>query len=245
MGRGTLLLTLPRAQRDSSADSVVSQPRPEISMTEARAQDLPSTVRENRSSGVSGFLLYPLYIAAMAALLTLCDGLSHVRLNVLSYTHPERWSLLAGQPTGEVFIGFLRIGAFCTATGWAIFRHYPARSVVQGVGSSLAFAALYLASGIFKDYPMSLHVAFMVTWAAHLLTFEHDRIRLLLFSLLLGLLGPSFEGYFVEQGFFAYKVSHAYHVPVWLGDLYLHGGLAVAATISIVERWRVAGFKRG
>ncbi|MSQ03644.1 MAG: DUF2878 family protein [Myxococcales bacterium] len=214
-------------------------------MTEALARNLPSATEDKTSRGMSGFVLYPLYIVALAALLTLCDGLSHVRFNVLYYTHPERWSLLAGQPTGEVFIGFLRIAAFCTAAGWTLFRHYPARPIAHALASSLTFVAMYFASGIFKEYPMSLHVAFIVTWAAHLLTFEHDRMRLVLFSVLLGVLGPSFEGYFVELGFFAYNGPHAYHVPVWLGDLYFHGGLAVAATISTVENWRVAGLKQG
>ncbi len=216
-------------------------------MTAVLAQNPPSvtSTEDETSRGISGFLLYPLYLTALAALLTFCDGFSHVGFNVLHYTQPDHWSLIAGQPTGDVFIGFLRIAAFCTAAGWAFFRHYPARPVVHGLLSSLTFAALYFASGVFKDYPMSLHVAFMVTWAAHLLTFEHDRIRLVLFSVLLGVLGPSFEGYFVELGFFAYNVPHAYHVPVWLGGLYFHGALAVAATISTVEQWRVSGFTRG
>lgn len=217
-------------------------------MTAALAHNSPASASpadEKSRSGISGFVLYPLYMAALAALLTFCDGFSHVGFNVLHYTQPDHGSLIAGQPTGDVFIGFLRIAAFCTAAGWALFRHYPARPVVHGLLSSLTFAALYFASGIFKEYPMSLHVAFMVTWAAHLLTFEHDRIRLVLFSVLLGVLGPSFEGYFVEVGFFAYNAPHAYHVPVWLGGLYFHGALAVAATISTVEQWRVSGFTRG
>ncbi|MSP26111.1 MAG: hypothetical protein EXR75_13335, partial [Myxococcales bacterium] len=181
-------------------------------MTAPLAQNPPSvaSAEDGTSRGISGFVLYPLYMAALAALLTFCDGFSHVHFNVLHYTHPEHWSLLAGQPTGDTFIGFLRIAAFCTAAGWAVFRHYPARPIAHGLASSLVFAVMYFASGVFKEYPMSLHVAFMVTWAAHLLTFEHDRIRLVLFSVLLGVLGPSFEGYFAELGFFAYEVPHAY-----------------------------------
>ena len=195
------------------------------------------------SPGVSGVFLWPVYVVLLAALLTFCDAFSHVQFNVLHYATRGRWELVIGQPTWEVFVGFCRIGLFCTAAGWAMFRKYPAPTLFRGLLSAAIFAAMYFASGVFAAHPMILFNVFLLAWALQLWTFTHDLARLVLFSALLGVLGPSFEGMISSTGVFAYNEPHIYHVPVWLSGLYLNGGLAVAATISRVERWRTGNVR--
>ena len=41
---------------------------------------------------------------------------------VLRYAEPRHLSLFDGQPTGEVFLDFAGVAAFCTATGWLAAR---------------------------------------------------------------------------------------------------------------------------
>jgi hypothetical protein len=185
-----------------------------------------------------GAALYGALTIAIATLLTVCDALAHVRFHALHYTQPEHLQLFAGQPTGDVFIGFVRIGAFCALAGGVAARGAAPVSAPKALAHALAFVAVYFASGIFGAHPMSLHVAFLVLWAAQLATFEADHLRLALLSVLLGASGPSFEGLFVELGFFAYEAPHAYHVPLWLSPMYMNGALAVAAAASLVEAWR-------
>lgn len=191
------------------------------------------------ATGITGWILFPLYVLAVACLLTLCDYFFHVRTGVLYYTQPEHLSLFPGQPTGDVFAGFVPLGVACLATGWAFFRHLPTPGVPGALLSTFLFVATYGASGLFQDWPMSLYVAFMLLWLLQLsFLFRHDLRKLLALSVVLGLAGPVWEGYTSASGFFAYYDQDAYHVPLWLGGMYFNGALAVAATMAAVESWR-------
>jgi hypothetical protein len=187
---------------------------------------------------VSGAAIYGAFTLAIATLLTVCDALAHVRFHALHYTRPDHLQLFAGQPTGDVFVGFVRIGAFCALTGWLCARRAAPVAASKALAHVASFVAVYFASALFGAHPMSLHVAFLALWAAQLATFEADHLRLVLLSVLLGAAGPSFEGLFVELGFFAYEAPHAYHVPLWLSPMYMNGALAVAATARVLEAWR-------
>jgi hypothetical protein len=185
-----------------------------------------------------GPALYGALTLAIATLLTVCDALAHVRFHALHYTRPEHLQVFAGQPTGDVFVGFLRIAAFCSIAGWLFARRAAAVSAPKALAHVVAFVAVYFASGAFGAHPMSLHVAFLVLWSAQLATFNAGHLQLVLLSVLLGAAGPSFEGLFVELDFFAYEAPHAYHVPLWLSPLYMNGALAVAASARVLEAWR-------
>jgi hypothetical protein len=188
---------------------------------------------------LSGWILFPTYILLLAALLTICDYISHVRLNVLWYTNPMHLQWFPNQPTGDVFMGFLRIAAVCTALGWLGFRSFPAPAVNRALLSAVVFVACYYASGVFNDYPMSLYAGFMVLWVIQLISLKQQLAKLIIFSVLLGVSGPVLEGWSSSNGFFAYYDQDAYHVPLWLSALYFNGALAVVATLATMESWRV------
>jgi hypothetical protein len=187
---------------------------------------------------VSPWMSLPLLALGIATLLTLCDLTCHVWQGVLVYEHPTHRSLFAGQPTGDVFLGFVQVGVFCALSGWALFRDAPPRGVGKTLVSAACFVACYAASGLAGAWPMSLHAAFLLTWLAHAATFPAQTRRLVAYAVVLGVVGPVWEGWGVENGFFHYVEPHAYHVPIWLTGLYMHGGLAVASAISTVSSWR-------
>jgi hypothetical protein len=170
----------------------------------------------------------------VAVALTLCDALGHVQYAALIYADPSPGSLYPGQPTAEVALGFLGMGGFVTAVGGALVADTARPGVGATLASVLAFAAAYLSSGPFGGWPMTLHVVYVATWWLHLLTFPAaQRGRWTAWSVLLGLLGPVFEGAYAGTGFFHYVDADAFGVPLWLMGIYLHGALAVART----TRW--------
>lgn len=183
------------------------------------------------------WLLLAGFTLGLAVLLTACDAFCHVRPGVLRYPRADEGSLVAGQPTLAVFIGFLRIAAVCTGLGWLACRHRSPEPLRKGLASSVVFVAAYAASGIWQDAPMALTSAFWLTWVLHLRFYPHAPWSTVALCVVLGVAGPVGEGYVSQTGFFAYRAPHAYHVPVWLGGLYLHGGLAIVGTLPAVLAW--------
>jgi hypothetical protein len=177
------------------------------------------------------------YTMGLAVLLTACDAFCHVRTGVLSYTRPEVGSLVAGQPTLDVFIGFVRIAAVCTGLGWLACRRLPPARIGKGLASAATFVACYAATGLAQHWPMALHSLLLVGWLGHLWFYRPAPWSTLALCVALSVAGPLGEGYVSQTGFFAYRQAHAYHVPVWLGGLYLHGGLAIAGTLPTLLAW--------
>ena len=79
-------------------------------------------------------------ILAVASLLTLCDWLCHVRQDVLFYADPDKASLLAGQPTAEVFAGFLGLATIFVLVGAWLFR----RDRSPGRGRAITLVAVFV-----------------------------------------------------------------------------------------------------
>lgn len=185
-----------------------------------------------------GWVLFPALILAIAALLTLSDYVSHVDQGVLSYDDPDRGSLFPGQPTAEVFFGFLGMGLGMVVLGWLLFRGTPAPGWRTSALSVGLFFALYYLSGTFKDHPMGLYAAFMLIWLPHLSFTGLDLRKLVVLSVLLGVIGPVLEGARSDTGFFAYADQDAYFVPLWLSALYFNGAIALATLVSTVDATR-------
>jgi hypothetical protein len=192
----------------------------------------------------SGWILYPAFMLLVATLLTLCDALAHVRLQVLAYAEPAAGSLLPGQPTAAVFLGFLRLALACTGVAWLLFRRFAAPRLGQAVSATLVFVACYALSAVLQDHPMGLSAGALALWALRLPGPDACLRRYVLFSVLIGVAGPLVEGWSSSQGFFHYLRPDAYFVPVWLGGLYFNGALAIFASITTIEAWRQMGLQR-
>ena len=171
-------------------------------------------------------------------MLTVCDYVFHVRPEALYYPSPGSFSIFPGQPTGELYCGFLLVALFCTSSGWLLVREQPSRGLIKGLLSIFLFVLVYFLSGKFQDYPTAMNTSFFALWLGHLLTFRHGVRKILGFSVLLGIAGPLLEGRASEIGFLRYIDVDEYNVPFWLSGLYLNGALAVATTIPVLESWR-------
>lgn len=188
--------------------------------------------------GVPWWLAFPALVVAIAALLTVGDYVAHVDSGVLSYREPDRGSLFPGQPTAEVFLGFLQLAVGIVVLGWVMFRGTPAPGWRKAVMSVGLFFVLYYLSGVFREHPMGLYVAFMLIWLPHLSFTGLDLRKLVVLSVLLGVLGPVAEGVKSDSGFFAYADQDAFYVPLWLSALYLNGAIGLAALVSTVDARR-------
>jgi hypothetical protein len=175
-------------------------------------------------------------ILAVAALLTFCDWLCHVEQDVLSYRDPDAGSLLPGQPTAEVFLGFLGLAAASVPLAAWIFRAQPAPGWSKSLAALAIFVALYYGTGLLQDDPMVIQSSYLLIWLALLRWIGLDIWKLVVFSVLLAVIGPVAEGIRAEDGFFWYEDVDAFNVPLWLGALYLNGAVALAALTKSVLR---------
>jgi hypothetical protein len=150
------------------------------------------------------------------------------------------FSLFPSHPTSIILLNFIGIGFYCTVTGWIIFKEMKPISMFGTIVSLFLFVLCYYLSGFLKEYPMTINNFFLILWGFQLNHFQRPEYfsKLLGYSILLGTLGPVVEGYFSGvMGFFQYYDVDAYYVPCWLSGLYLNGGLAIAATTTLLESW--------
>lgn len=185
--------------------------------------------RQTRWSGL-------LPLALLGALVaTLCDA-NHALTLTLSY--PDAWSRTADFPgqAGWVFPGFfaafLGMGSsYALVANWLGGRLAVTQSRAPGnwqaaVETLLLFAFVYLVSGFGNDWPLLLGVIFYTTFVLRLL-FTYERGWLLLLAVLMAIGGMAAEGLLAEFGLVAYRLPEVFHVPWWLGGLYMHGAFAL------------------
>lgn len=177
------------------------------------------------------------YALVVAVLLTLCDWAGHVVWDALIYNEPDAGSLLPGQPTLRVFLGFLGLSVPLTVVAWRAFGTREPPSMGVTVTLVATFVLAYLISGPLDGWPMLLWAVFMLGWAAQLTWFAQRLYPVVLFSVLLAVVGPIAEGLYSATGFFYYSDAAVFGVPAWLGPLYLNGALVVVATMAVLGRW--------
>lgn len=177
------------------------------------------------------------YALLVAVLLTLCDWAGHVVWDTLIYNEPDAGSLLPGQPTVRVFLGFVGLSVPLTVVGWRMFGTREPPSMGVTVTLLATFLVAYLISGPLDGWPMVLSTAFMLGWSAQLAWFTERLYPVVLFSVLLAVVGPIAEGLYSATGFFDYSDDAVFGVPAWLGPLYLNGALAVVASMAVLGRW--------
>jgi hypothetical protein len=172
-----------------------------------------------------------LFILALlgALVATACDAV-HVYTNTLSYPKP----FLFGQ-AWWVFPGFVLAFLFMGLAYLFTFEHLPAGiRQISSSGGTLrdlietitTFALVYLLSGFGNAEPVLLSIFFYGTFAARWLC-SYDRLWLLILSVLMAVGGMFAEGAISAAGQVAYRHVDVFHVPWWLGGLYMHGAFAL------------------
>ena len=171
-----------------------------------------------------------------AAVTTVCDA-NHVRTETLSYTEPflfgQAWWVFP-----NFFVAFLVMSLSYLALSSSLSRVVETResrsagSLAPFVQTLSIFALVYLLSGFAHERPVLLTVAFygafLARWA---LTYE--RAWLLLLAALMAAGGMLAEGVIGAAGLATYRHSDVFHVPFWLGGLYLHGAFALRETMRV------------
>lgn len=172
-----------------------------------------------------------LALALLAAVIaTLCDA-NHVYTGTLSYPQP----FMAGQ-AWWVFPGFVSAFLVMSVSYLWLSVRLPAslpvgdstspgnaRDFVEAV---TAFAFVYLASGFGNQSPVLLSVIFYGTFALRWLA-SYERGWLLVLAVIMAIGGMAAEGALSALGGVAYRHVDVFHVPWWLGGLYMHGAFAL------------------
>lgn len=179
-------------------------------------------------------LSYPATVAltclGVGLVLTLCDRLFHVHFGVLAYSDP-----LFNRQAWWVFPGFVvAAGAMYLSALQLFVRHTHSVSPAQVSMSLAGFVAAYAASGVFLAWPQGLLIGFVATWLLRL-AFSRDRAATFIFGVILAVMGVLVEGLLMLTGDVAYSAPEIFHVPWWLGGLYLHGAFVVLQLVRLVE----------
>ncbi len=164
--------------------------------------------------------------------LTLCDRV-HLHYRILKHTgHP-----LFDQ-AGWVLPSFVLMSAVALLGFRAL--HQPLGRLKEPCSwkrclwSMAAFFAVYASTGPFGDLRWQLAVALTAFWMLRL-ALKPDRAALI-YSLILGLLGPLAEAANSAAGNFYYLDPDLGSVPSWLPAIYLHGGLMVSQLDAALDR---------
>lgn len=172
-----------------------------------------------------------LYFALLGAVIaTVCDGI-HVYTGTLSYPNP----FVCGQ-AAWVYPGFVTVFLFMEILYFLVIQRLPSffdvtmslsggtfRDVVE---TTIAFALIYLMSGLGNQEPVLLSVIFYGTFALRLL-FTYERLTLLLLAVAMAFGGMFGEGVLSALGLVTYSYADVFYVPYWLGGLYVHGAFAL------------------
>ncbi len=187
-----------------------------------------------------------LLLAVPAALLaTLGDGI-HVLTGTLAYPEPflfgQAWWVFPG-----FFLVFMFMGHVYALAAGRLPAAVPADMSRSGgtprelVEAASAFIFVYMMSGFGNASPGLLSAIFYGFFAARWL-FTYDRAWLLLLAIAMAVGGMAAEGALSALGLVAYRHADIFHVPFWLGGLYVHGAFALREGMRCFV---YAGEKRG
>ena len=161
---------------------------------------------------------------------TLCDA-NHVATGTLRYPHPalfgQAWWVLPG-----FFVAFLGMGAgYLVAASRMPAGVSTEQSRAPGSPGVLAeamtsFVLVYLASGFGNESPALLSLVFYGSFALRG-AFTYERAWLLVLAVALAIAGMTTEGAMGAVGLVAYRHVDVFHVPLWLGGVYMHGAFAL------------------
>ena len=159
-------------------------------------------------------------VFAAGAMVGLVFDRIHVVTGVLWYAHPA----LFGQ---AVWVPLLfGAGGLVLVNGHRLFvRHPPTLqpSPFSLVAPAVAFAAAYVATGLWSDHPVWLTAGLVLVWLCRVaIRPTRDRIAA---GLAFAVGGPLVEATVSATGGFFYRRPDLLGVPIWLPALYLHVSL--------------------
>lgn len=176
-----------------------------------------------RNKNYTSFVLFALFGAVIT---TLCDGV-HVYTGTLSYPHP----FVCGQ-AAWVYPGFVLAFLLMEFCYFLVAYRLPLHISVSGgsfrdvIETATAFALIYLMSALGNKEPVLLSVIFYGTFVLRLL-FSYERLFLLMLAVGMAIGGMFGEGVLSALGLVTYSYVDVFHVPFWLGGLYVHGAFAI------------------
>jgi hypothetical protein len=180
-----------------------------------------------------------LVIASGAVVCSLCDHL-HVAYGVLFYTHPDVWQqaswvpLLFAASTASVLAGVVPARALFGAAPSLMPAH--AAPIVSG---GALFVLAYAFTAAFAGAPNVVLAMLLGLWLARVSVGARRTPRwLVLYSLIVGVVGPCVEATLSELGLFHYTAPDFAGVPRWLPSLYLHAGLVARPVADWVSEPR-------
>ena len=168
--------------------------------------------------------------AGTAVATTTCDWI-HVFTGTLTYTDP----FLFGQ-SWFVFPGFTLAFLLMMVVYNKMFSLVPdtfikTKSMSHGnlndtVESFTIFVLIYMMSGFGSEFPMLLNIIFYGSFLIRLMT-TYERPFIITFAIVLAIGGIMGEGLLVVANLVEYSHPEIFHVPIWLGAVYMHGALAL------------------
>lgn len=161
---------------------------------------------------------------------TLCDA-NHAYTGTLVYPHPA-WGYQAWWVPVGFAIAFASMGLVYTILAPAMRgdiatdHSRSAGTPREAVEAIVLFAMVYLASGFGHDHPALLTIifygTFLLRWGV---TYERPWVMVL--SVMMATGGMYVEGAMSTFHLVAYSHQDIFHVPWWLGGLYMHGAFAL------------------
>jgi hypothetical protein len=175
---------------------------------------------------IIGFFILA-FLGALVA--TTCDGI-HVYTKTLSYPKPflfgQAWWVFPLFVLTFLFMGVSYLFV-CNLLPAGIRKKSSSRGTLRDLIETITtFALVYMFSGFGNFEPVPLSVIFYGTFAVRWL-FSYDRFWLLILSVSMAIGGMVAEGALSAAGMVAYRYADIFHVPFWLGAVYMHGAFAL------------------
>jgi hypothetical protein len=181
-------------------------------------------------------------IIGAAAWFTLCDKFFHIDNDILIYYWQPLNVFFQGQSvwTFPIFL--------CATTGF-FFATRPFAKLWKDKPSYLVLAAngalctlVYFGSGLTgNSHPMIYFWIVLAFWIVRIIFENEHRATAVKACIIMGFLGCFWEGATSKLGYFDYRYTNIFNVPLWLFACYLHAGFLMLDLQSLRESFKRLG----
>ena len=168
------------------------------------------------------------FLAALIS--TLCDA-NHVYTGALSYSSPaflnQAWWVFP-----NFLLAFTVMSVFYSLFSYVFPRilqdhfSFQAGTAAAFLDNTVFFVLCYLLSGFAHAYPNLLSLILYLSFGLRL-TVTYERGFLFTMAVLMAFGGHVVEGSLAALGQMQYSEPQIYHVPYWLGALYMNGAFCL------------------